>query len=628
MSDSTTVAQTDDNGSSTPSTPASGSNVQGGVDAVNNFANKLDAWLGPQSDKLAGYISQALGAAGGAQAAASQVGAAAQQQAAGKIAVDTANEMAAIKQQNDDGFAAAQVGMTPGAPSALTVQLTDAIKDSAQKALAKNAQIQQMQGVSFWDDPMEWIVNQVAIPYEQDSLQSAVNEGTIAAQNLKDLGAQFNQQAKVDALVDTGASATRLAGMAQMTLGAAAQTAAEAKMRVASIGLDAVNVAARLSQEQFTNAIAANGQQMDGVRLQLQANSDARSEAMMPYQQALKDAQIQSKQDTNDGRIAAVNTANMVLKNFSMAPITSFQQLAQMPKQMKDFIASNATNENMAAFGAFSSTPANALGVLGQASGLGIAIPPGVKNTVGKLQQIAAATLANNDKAAQTTPGALTSRAMNPQQRSAKIDEGIQSSLQQEAQNIPVTGGIYSPPSLAQTLSLTGGSQFPALADYFKVTGIIDKSNPGGSTIPTDPSLLAYGALQLIRSGKATPEQMGQEISNVYSAAAIQNNNIRGYSKLSMPFPAPGDPKSAFNMSVPAPNGNDRPLILNMFNQAAVTAYLYRLSAPQPSGLSLFQQGAAVAGGMPNVDTTLPPRNPFQQLLQMFPQLTNSAKGQ
>lgn len=549
--------------------------------AVNNLdISAIIASAAPMTDALNKALSDSQAATAAGQAAAGAVAGGAALSAKGKIAVDRANEEAALKLKNDNSYAADLVGLTPGAWDDLAIQSLGNFRKASTEAMGQLSKIKSMQATSFWDAPLDFIGNQIALPFEKDTLASIADERAVSLSTLEAMSKVFENSAKINQSIDTGASAARMVGLSNMALGEAAQTAGQAQMAAARLGIDQAKFFGQINTQIFGVGLTVLDAQEKMISLRMRMEEGERSAERLEIDKAHKafqDFQRQLQTDDRDARKAAdvvtLSYVNNASKVFGMQTFESLQAFYKSNPKMKSFLESVAYDPDVIN-GLLGPDPAAAYLRLTQS---GAPIPEGMRQTVAYINTIQQKVIAGN-----TGWGEL-----KPEQRVVELNKAIQKTNKDSLSIIPAEGGFYSPPPLKAMLSVNSEVAGLKISQYLRP---LAESN---DRMPSDPGFILRAAQSLIAEGKSNPQEMATEIQKLFFSGVGVTSTTKQYNKFLLPGPNPLDPNSQFLMIVPnltpsgiLRSGNQDTQTLNMFSAPSISTYLLRQSVGKTPSIS------------------------------------------
>lgn len=490
--------------------------VAGLLGRLKGFESQVAA---SQAD-LNAVLATARGAAGAAAGGASL-------EAQGQIAVNTEVQRAAIKKQADDAAAAAAVGMTPGAPSDLIIATINNLQGNQADLLARGRMIADKQQQEFFDDPLQWLTNQFALPFDIAAYNAKIAQQDRDFDFLSGMSKIFDDQARVNAAVDVATGQSLLDGLNRIALGKAQSAAAGSQMELARLGLNIVNMRANMSDQILGNYLKAMdylGREQSRIqeerRLKLSEEAGVRAEETLKLQRAEADARATEIARKESGRRflqERINTATNVI-GMTAISVDDYLMDPNIQKRLAPFMLSPEVMT-----GTLGSTPAQALDMV-----QGFPLTPGNELT----RRWGEAT--NNATVTAAAAGTGWRNLGAEAQEELKTKKLLEAANRERA-NIPESGGLYSLPPLKSVLTMRSlmtedGKQF-----RFSILEDMLPLVRADENIATKPELFVAAAAARIRDGKATVDQMALELSNIYRAMGMDNNLLRGYNKFNLP---------------------------------------------------------------------------------------------
>ena len=173
-----------------------------------------------------------------------------------------------------------------------------------------------------------------------------------------------------------------------------------------------------------------------------------------------------------------------------------------------------------------------------------------------------------------------TWKTLDPAIQHQKLQQGFINMAQGEWNNIPDTGGIYSPAPLSHVLNIPVLSQLSIAKDLAPLA----VSDPKYITKPED---FMADAITQIAAGKLTPAQAADQISTIYRGIIADNDTNRQYGRLGLPNLAE---EMKFRTTVNIGSGYGTNQVIDMASRPAVEAAITRMI--------IFRQIGGAAGGM------------------------------
>lgn len=517
--------------------------------------------------------------------------------AAGQIAAQTAIAKAKAKEIADNATAAAAFGFTPGASDGTIAKYSAAISDAENAVDAKRSEILGKQQLSFFDDPIQWMFNQVALPFDIAEFHTLNSTAAHKLDILTRMEQATQEAFKINAGVDQASAAAVVDGQNKVAAGQAMVAQAASGVQTAQLGLQATSVRLAGTKDAFDASIQAhqawvadqnvaiNAAQLDlnkqqladsDARLLLEKDQAARQEQQATVQLALSNLSLGNEQIAAQGRNDLNIRLAKVAQVWKVQPVT-IDQLRLMGdgptrKFWENGIMDPAIQEGNAPALGYDATDA-----LGKANAANAALTPAINYVRDKL-----ITMRDNV----IMPLQMTWKSLSPDTQHVMIQNAIQGDVKKEVNNIPDQGGIFSPGTLRSTLSIGQGEA--SLANT-KIGAALSPAAKADPTLPTKASMIMDTAVQLIQGGKMTPAEAAGEINRIYGAVVQDNNEQRQYQEFRL---NPLDPQvNGFKTSVQFGTGWGNKAPVNMLSPSAVEAVLTRAILQQRIQNNLGQGG-------------------------------------
>ena len=539
----------------------------------------------PASFDVGTFVSSAWGKLQGAISGASQelqqkqeqgAAATAQQQggiqasAEGSIMANAVVASSAMQQKSDALSDAARYGVTPGAPGREISDAAAQIRSDLAEYTARDKDMQQRRQTGFLDDPIQWMVNQSVLPY-QEKLQ-VMTEQSMNAQQSTILKAQAATSGSIQLATSTDAAdaARKLDALNQQIRGEAEQKASESAMKLAQFGQQGLQVRDSLNQAQFTSAIQASDVQMKQQELFLQQGYKAMQEQMLGLR-------LDEKKMTDADKLT-YDTALKGLGNFIGMPSLNSQSVKLMDKDQREaltgMIGASALGD-----GRLGANAGDALTNLNTMNA-DLSGSPGmdyVRKAVNSHLETALATPMMQQKLGNKQFGQLPMGA-----RADITGQVVSDLLHRETANRPTEGGITSPDPIGKILPIINAAA-PALAAAIAPAVA---ANPLG---PTDPQLLASTQIRRIKAGEITPQQAAKEHSDVALGINTDVMQKRNWKQLALP------PLKSYNVPLSTDSGGlfNPKKTVDTASQAALTAFYTRAAISDNDDLMLLQRSSA-----------------------------------
>lgn len=490
--------------------------------------------------------------------------------AAGTQGINAADYMSLLQRQQNDAEVYARFGTTPGAPSKVVSDLSARVFSDEADISSRRDALQQKLDARFLDNPIQWFLNQVTIPFDQEAMQNKISGRNDDLEVLHKLAIATQEGTAQDASAAYTVSTAKLAGMAQVAIGQATQVAGEANLRLAGALVGTADAGDRIASTEYTGAAQNLSLNKDvtvadyNMTLQAQANARAAEQHIVQMNiENLQNIDLNKKMAaTNDldnrvKKIAAITGAT----DAGGALLQNYAQLGMMAEgKQKQAILDLLWNPDIQQGSALSLIgPSQAIDF---ANNLHLPLQAGADLTRQQLTQMQSAYI--------TSLGPTAKSLYTPEQIAINTNKYIKDKLTTDAHNIPSIGSMYSPPSLLTTLNLPGVSGTP-LAD-----ALAPLANPAvnrDKNYPTDARDIVAAATTLIQNGKATPADMAAQVANIYTAIGNSNQLSRGYRIFGIPTPAS---TGSFNAAVPAQGTFGATEVHNLANKIEMETYFTR----------------------------------------------------
>lgn len=519
MADSTGGAGPLGSGSGEASPPIAGMVNPGAIDVVDLVRQA--------TSKFTGQV-QGIGGGGGAGAAAAQGVQGADMIAAGQQRINTANEEALLKLKTDNEAALAEFGFTPGAASGVVAELSGLVKNETLALNQSGAKINRDLNKSFLDNPIDWLISQITLPFDVQAHNAGVANRNEHLMVLRNMAAATDDRIKLNATVDTAAGVARLQGMNEIALGEALLKKSQIGLEVAKVGIQSAQLRLATTHAEFSAVVqeasfianVANQRTAQGFeqeRIDMEKHKQENADESHKIDMAFKTIQVGDAQAAQEAK-DYINAKFAVIKSITGLDINNVEQFKLMadgrPKQLIENLLRSSDLAN-------GSLGPNAASALEFANELNLKLTPSMNYVREKLIGWRDSVIGKES---------YTWRTLEPSVRNEKIQAEIKTQVQSEANNVKPEGGIYSPPPLAAVIQLSPYNQQSKILQELALTAGADPR------YRTDANDLLATASKLITSGKATPEAMAQELSEIYKSIITDNNSSRKYSAMMIPM--------------------------------------------------------------------------------------------
>lgn len=189
----------------------------------------------------------------------------------GQTRLNTAQAAADAKLQRDNAEVMMRFGMTPGAESAAVLQMAAQIDKDSANLLMRDRQITQKLDQSFFDNPIEWLSNQFALPYDIAARNSVENTINATFENLHQRVSATNETFNINKQIDVIDANERMIATNTIAKGLSEQAIAEAQFKAAGLGIQAAGVRNAITKSQYDAAVAMQNEQVKYDTLRMSA---------------------------------------------------------------------------------------------------------------------------------------------------------------------------------------------------------------------------------------------------------------------------------------------------------------------------------------------------------------------
>lgn len=490
-----------------------------------------------------------------------------------QIDINNVVETAAIKLKKDNAEAAVAFGTNPDASTYVIHDLGAKIRQSITDEEAKRTDLQGSLDASFFDNPADWLLAQVAAPFQAASLELAEGRTKRLSSSLAALQNLTLEQYRTNEAIDDASSTELLAAKNRMALASAAGAAASSQAELARLGIEKINIFRSMNAEQFNATIHYNNevarlQTMSAQARELELREDThrmqrenheikvRHDNLMLSVAEGKDEASKDFQARLDRAAPLVGIGKIGIQEFNKIPDSA---------PLKQAIIQMMYSTDGAA-GRLGASPAQAYGL---SKFIGISMP-GLQDDVRNWTSTVVDRI--------TKGQAETWKNLDPAVKDQKLNEAIRTEVKKELELIPQTGGLYSPPPLAAILNN------PLYKDNMFAKELAELGrNPTYATKPEDFFVVAMKYMQAnpTADGRFDPKLasiLANNIAFIFQGVMVGNNITHQYGK----FVLPGlSDQTGFKMQARTGSLFNGTTAIDMSNHTELTAYLIRRMATE-----------------------------------------------
>lgn len=437
------------------------------------------------------------------------------EEAANNVIVTSGIENILLERSNKNKKAAADYGVNQDAQNYVGASMGQAIVAKHRAVEASGADIQARLGANFIDDPLSWIYDRFALPFDVAAHNANVASLDRDIETNTQLGALADAQVKRNNAIDAGtteeimrAKSKQLLAAAEVKVANAEQTAIKNNVQIGSVRLAA-------GQQEFTNFLMLQRAQIDLQQLRIQQASLEESKKDRELRREQLKLVIAERDEKAESRLLLQKNLDQTTGVLGMRRLTVLE-FERMPQQLRVALESAMVDPNIAQ-GRLGHDTITSLEV---ANSLNAPLTPQLQDLKTKLVNLTSTIQAKDP----------TWAAKKPDQKATAYQKGIDESVKTELSNIPDTGGMFSPPPLKAM------GQIPAVAEtvLWKSTFAGMAGNPAA---PLKSQQVYDTALELVARGNIPLEQAAAEISTIYKSAVSANYTDRDYNRFALRIP-------------------------------------------------------------------------------------------
>jgi len=412
-----------------------------------------------------------------------------------------------------------QLGGSAGG-SAVFANLATSMQQNERIRQQLAADVSSKLSVGFFDNPLQYIVNQVTLPSEISRLSIA--EGNVA-QNLKvmqDLQILMSNQHKdnVIAATDTSVSAElnarqRIAAQANIDLATTAGEAAKNELQL-------MNIRTVASRAQFQSIIEANNVQNANLENEIRFNQIGLEE----HRQQVADMQAQQEINLRNMQIGEVQqkiAAENAIQSGIDAGIkvgllpngTNARMLDKLPMAQREYVLRVAADPDIAQ-GRYGHDIASAINIAGSSP---FPIPIGSAQLLERLGPKVVDVINANG-------GDALWKLKTPQEQQILLNSGLRKIINNEIQGIPTEGGIFSAGSALSVAAIPALQNNPVMRQVATMAA-------GNTLQPLKAQDVMAAATEQVQKGAITTSQASQLVSDIYNSVVLDNNQRFMYNR-------------------------------------------------------------------------------------------------
>lgn len=446
---------------------------------------------------------------------------------------------------------AAIIGTDPDATTSILQSMMGTIHGISGELDVRDAAIQKKLDTGFMDDPLGWIVNQFSLPGDVVAYNNRLQKLNEKEELLGRLQEKTKNQIQINENISANTSEEKIAAMNVANMAIAKAKVAQSEQALAKAGLDTMSIRMAANGQQWQMAVGLNNAMNQEQHLVLARSANTIAQRNLELNTELKNLQIQASENVQEAKAALQSKLDKATGVLGMNRITvaEFQMLSGPVKNILESAAADPNIEQ----GMIGRNMADSIA---KANSVNAPLTPGINGVRRILTNIKGGVLKDNEN---------TWKSFTPEVQEQKVQEKYEVRIKQEIANIPDAEGIYSAPSLVKVLEIPMVASTTIGKTLAPLAKILD--------YPTKSAELFTTGLNLITTGKLTPDQAADELSGIYTSIVVDNNQQRAYQRLSVPR------QKSFNASIQTSAGWGGSTTLDLSNREAVKNAYIRATA-------------------------------------------------
>ncbi len=411
--------------------------------------------------------------------------------------------------------AAAAFGTNQEASTSIINSMGAAIRAKHLKLQESGADIQARLSANFADDPLNWLYDRFALPYDVAAYNAEEQSLNRDIETIGKLQGLTEEQVRINNAIDAGTTAEISRAKQKQILAGAEVKVQQAEQQAIKNNVQIGSVRLQATQQQFTNWLQLQRSVIDLEQLKLQKIQIKEMQEDRKLRREALNITLDEKTDKAKYREETQKLLDKATGTLGMRRIDVLE-FERMTPQLKAALESAMTDPNIQN----GRLGHNTITSLEVANNLNAPLTP-------QLQDLKSKLVSWTQSVASSDP---TWGAKKADQRSAAYETRIKQNVERELANIPDTGGIFSAPPLKAM------GQIPAVANtvLWKSVFSTQANNP---TAPLKAQAVYDAAIDLVSRGAMPMEQAAREISTIYKSAVSANYTDRDYNRFAIQIP-------------------------------------------------------------------------------------------
>lgn len=437
--------------------------------------------------------------------------------------VKATQEAAQLKVQAENSRIAASAGVNIGGANVL-LDLHSQLAQANQETIAATTEYKKKMSTSFFENPLDYIVNQVTLPFTEDKLKGAAAQSQTIAQTLINTNNALQESFQTTEKLKESTSTTSAAAATRVAAAEALMNAEKASIEGLKYNMTGVEAAQQATAEQLN----AQYQVFSAVKAEQQVQMALKSHALQleqfnwAKQEKLAAQEAKAEGKAMDDQVLAYINDSLAASGMPVVSGLEAKNALQMLKSgaSKEMVYHYENGRRMKSLGVatIGSSPAESARVLQEvATNL-----PDVRKETTAILADALGALGQNKAIDKKDKGAVD----------AFVNSHVKQTVELMYKDAGAAGSLFNVGDLNSYLTLGAVKDLPV------VTKVLAPMGAQGQSF-IDPKLVLQLTAAAVKKGTITSSQAA-EISQVYRLANNINQQARGFLGLGIVPPNAG----------------------------------------------------------------------------------------
>lgn len=450
-------------------------------------------------------------------------------------------ELAELQAQKNSRKFASAIGSNMDDTSEILSSLGMQLRGKEQEAIAAKAEVTQKASVGLFDNPIEYILNQVTLPSSRAKAQGLEEEASSISTAMQRINSASQDTVRTNNAIAETKTVASIANKVAATKANIDAQALAVKQQSLSFNVEALNAAANISEKQLSNFFQANSQEIAFKQLDIAQESAKNQRELKELEIKKLGLILDDKEENKADQQALVNTINIPIAARGLAPlnIKQIKLLQSTPKgkeQITDLLYSGILSQSVGS-SVIAETPGMAAKMMIQ----GGENLPEIKKPIANIlkQEFMSATKAQTYKELQSdgTYKEVRYDATKLPEVISAVNNNLKIKSREWINNIDPKDKTnpYVIPPLASIVTI-----IPDIVndEFFKK--IISPQMTTAGLSEAEPDKIAGLAKTAIKQGMPM-ETVLDGLTKLYSAGVLTNNITKGYTSFGLPYQKSGN---------------------------------------------------------------------------------------